>query len=172
MRVAPEALLRELADGELHSGAELARGFGVTRAGIWKAMQKLARWGLDVSAVPGVGYRLARPIDLLDARALRNMLAPRTARGLARLEVFTELDSTNRRLLASAPPPPGELVACLAEYQTAGRGRRGRRWLAPLGAGLCLSAGWQFSGAPRDLSAFTLAVGVATRRALADAAGD
>src|SRR6185503_20224442 len=49
-------------------------------------------------------------------------------------------------------------------------GRRGRRWLAPLGAGLCLSAGWQFEGAPRDLSALMLAVGVIARRALASAA--
>jgi len=170
MRVAPDALLRVVADGEPHSGAELAREFGVTRTAIWKTMRKLAHWGLDVTAVPGVGYRLARPIDLLDARALRRALAPRTARRLARLEVFTELDSTNRRLLESAPPPSGELAACLAEYQTAGRGRRGRRWQAPLGGGLCISAGWQFAGAPRDLAALTLAVGVVARRALKDAA--
>jgi BirA family biotin operon repressor/biotin-[acetyl-CoA-carboxylase] ligase len=170
MRLAPDALLRALADGESHSGAELARELGVTRAAISKSMRKLALWGLDVSAVPGVGYRLARPIDLLDARALRRALAPRTARRLARLEMFTELDSTNRRLLESAPPPQGELAVCVAEFQTAGRGRRGRRWLAPLGSGLCLSAGWQFAGSPRDLSALTLAVGVVARRALADAA--
>jgi BirA family transcriptional regulator, biotin operon repressor / biotin---[acetyl-CoA-carboxylase] ligase len=170
MRVAPDALLRALADGESHSGAELARELGVTRSAIWKTIRKLARWGLDVSAVPGVGYRLARPIDLLDARALRRALAPRTARRLSRLEVFTELDSTNRWLLGAAPPQPGELAVCLAEFQTAGRGRRGRRWLAPLGGGLCISAGWQFQGAPRDLSALTLAVGVVARRALADAA--
>jgi BirA family biotin operon repressor/biotin-[acetyl-CoA-carboxylase] ligase len=171
MRVAPDALLRALADGEPHSGTELAREFEVTRAAIWKTIRKLGLWGLDVSAVPGVGYRLARPVDLIDARALRRALAPATARRLARLEVFTELDSTNRHLLASRPPAPGELAACLAEYQTAGRGRRGRRWLAPLGGGLCISAGWQFAGSPRDLSALTLAVGVVARRALADVAG-
>jgi len=169
MRVAPDALLQALADGEPHSGAQLAREFGVTRAAIWKTMRKLSLWGLEVIAAPGVGYRLARPIDLLDARALRRALAPRTGRRLARLEVFTELDSTNRRLLESEPPSPGELAVCLAEYQTAGRGRRGRRWLAPLGGGLCISAGWQFAGAPRDLSALTLAVGVVARRALKDA---
>jgi BirA family transcriptional regulator, biotin operon repressor / biotin---[acetyl-CoA-carboxylase] ligase len=171
MRVTSDALLRALADGEPHSGAKLARELGVSRAAIWRAMRKLAHWGLDVSAVPGVGYRLARPIDLLDARSLRRALAPRTARRLARLEVSTELDSTNRRLLESAPPPSGGLAVCIAEFQTAGRGRRGRRWLAPLGAGLCISAGWQFARAPRDLSALTLAVGVVARRALADTTG-
>ncbi len=63
------------------------------------------------------------------------------------------------------------LRACIAEYQTAGRGRRGRRWSTPLGAGLCLSVGWQFADAPAELSALTLAVGVVVRRALARVAG-
>jgi BirA family biotin operon repressor/biotin-[acetyl-CoA-carboxylase] ligase len=171
MRVAPDALLRALADGEPHSGADLAREFEVTRAAISKAMRKLASWGLDVSAVPGVGYRLARPIDLLDARALRRALAPTISRRVTRLEVLWEIDSTNRYLLASPPPPTGELAVCLAEYQSAGRGRRGRRWRTPLGAGLCVSAGWQFAAAPRDLAALTLAVGVVARRALAEVAG-
>jgi BirA family biotin operon repressor/biotin-[acetyl-CoA-carboxylase] ligase len=170
MRVAPDTLLRALADGEPHSGADLAREFGVTRAAISKAMPKLASWGLEVSAVPGVGYRLARSIDLLDARALRRALAATISRRVARLEVLWEIDSTNRYLLASPPPPPGELAVCLAEYQSAGRGRRGRRWRAPLGAALCMSAGWQFAAAPRDLAALTLAVGVVARRALAEVA--
>jgi len=168
MRVAPDALLRALADGEPHSGADLAREFEVTRAGISKAVRKLESWGQKVSAVPGVGYRLARRLDLLDARALRGALAPTTARRVVRLEVLWEIDSTNRYLLASPPPPRHELAVCVAEYQSAGRGRRGRRWHAPLGAGLCLSAAWQFAAAPRDLGALTLAVGVVVRRALAD----
>jgi BirA family biotin operon repressor/biotin-[acetyl-CoA-carboxylase] ligase len=60
---------------------------------------------------------------------------------------------------------------CLAEFQTAGRGRRGRRWSTPLGAGICLSVGWQFAGMPAELSALALAVGVAVRRVLARVAG-
>jgi BirA family biotin operon repressor/biotin-[acetyl-CoA-carboxylase] ligase len=134
-------------------------------------MPKLASWGLEVRAVPGVGYRLARPIDLLDASTLRAELSPRTARRVASVTVHTEIDSTNRELLASAPPPVGELTACIAEYQHAGRGRRGRRWTTPLGGGLCLSVAWQFAGTPPDLPALTLAAGVAVRRALERAAG-
>jgi BirA family biotin operon repressor/biotin-[acetyl-CoA-carboxylase] ligase len=168
--VTPERLLDALADGAAHSGEDLAREFGVTRAAVWKQIAKLADWGLAVDAVPGVGYRLRRPIELLDADALRRALPPRVAARLATLEVFTELGSTNRRLLA-APPAPGELSVCIAEYQTAGRGRRGRRWSAPLGAGLMLSAGWQFTDTPPELAALTLAVGVVARRVLARVAG-
>jgi BirA family biotin operon repressor/biotin-[acetyl-CoA-carboxylase] ligase len=160
-----------LADGEAHSGEDLARRLSVTRAAIWKSIPKLADWGLEIDAVPGVGYRLARPIDLLDARALRAALAPSTRKRVAELEVFTELDSTNRYLLDSAAPPAGKIAVCIAEFQHAGRGRRGRRWTTPFGSGLCLSAAWQFAGPPADLPALALAVGVVARRALAEAAG-
>ena len=165
-----ERLLRALADGRTHSGEDLAREFGVTRAAIWKQVAKLADLGLAVEAAPGAGYRLAHGLDLLDAEAVRAALEPTVAARLAKLEVFTELDSTNRRLLA-APPPVGSLDVCIAEYQNAGRGRRGRRWQAPLGSGIALSVGWQFAGVPAEPSALTLAVGVAVRRVLDRVAG-
>src|SRR5512138_3275946 len=162
-----EQLLAVLADGEPHSGEDLAREFGVTRAAVWKHVASLSDWGLEPDAVAGVGYRLPRAIDLLDAAALRSALSLDVAARLESLAVFTELESTNRHLLQSPPPAPGKLRVAIAEYQTAGRGRRGRRWSTPLGAGLCMSVGWQFAGAPADLPALTLAVGVAVRRALA-----
>jgi len=165
-----ERLLRALADGRTHSGEELARSFGITRAAIWKQAAKLADWGLMVEGAPGSGYRLPRRLDLLETEALRAALDPGVAARLAQLEVFTELDSTNRHLLATAPPV-GRLNVCVAEYQTAGRGRRGRRWNVPLGAGVCLSVGWQFAGMPTGLAALTLAVGVVVRRVLQRVAG-
>lgn len=165
-----ERLLHALADGRMHSGEELARAFGVTRAAVWKQVGKLANFGLDVEAAPGAGYRLPRRLDLLDERALRAALEPEVAARLAKLAVFTELDSTNRYLLVE-PPMVGKLDVCLAEFQTAGRGRRGRRWHAPLGSGICMSLGWQFAGLPPQPAALTLAVGVAVRRVLQRLAG-
>lgn len=165
-----ERLLHVLADGRTHSGEELARAFGVTRAAVWKQVAKLAELGLEVEAAPGAGYRLPRRLDLLHADELRAALDPAVAARLARLEVFTELDSTNRYLSAAAPDV-GKLDVCLAEFQTAGRGRRGRRWHAPLGSGICLSLGWQFAGMPSQPAAMTLAVGVAVRRVLQRVAG-
>jgi BirA family transcriptional regulator, biotin operon repressor / biotin---[acetyl-CoA-carboxylase] ligase len=168
--VTVEQLLHALADGRTHSGEELARSFGVTRAAIWKQVAKLGDFGLAVDAAPGAGYRLAQRLDLLDAEGVRAALEPAVAARLAKLEVFTELDSTNRRLLA-APPQLGALDVCIAEFQTEGRGRRGRRWQAPLGSGIALSVGWQFAGVPAEPSALTLAVGVAVRRVLERVAG-
>jgi BirA family biotin operon repressor/biotin-[acetyl-CoA-carboxylase] ligase len=158
-------LLQALADGRTHSGEELGHAFGVTRAAVSKRIAKLAELGLAVEAVPGSGYRLRRGLDLLDLRAVRAALDLDVAERLAKLELFTAIESTNSHLLA-APPPPGRLDVCLAEFQTAGRGRRGRAWTAPLASGLCLSVGWQFAGMPAGPAALTLAVGVAVRRVL------
>jgi BirA family biotin operon repressor/biotin-[acetyl-CoA-carboxylase] ligase len=168
--VTAERLLHALADGRMHSGEELARAFGITRAAVWKQVGKLAAWGLTVEAAPGAGYRLPCRLDLLDAAAVRAALGPAAAARLASLELFTELGSTNRHLLA-VPPPADKLAVCVAEYQTAGRGRRGRTWSAPLGGGICLSAGWQFAGMPAELASLTLAVGVVARRVLQRIAG-
>ncbi|HEX5047826.1 MAG TPA: HTH domain-containing protein, partial [Gammaproteobacteria bacterium] len=78
-----------MADGEPHSGEDLAREFGVTRAAVWKQIARLAEWGLDVEALPGVGYRLERRLELLDAAALRAALPVPVAARVGRLEVFT-----------------------------------------------------------------------------------
>jgi BirA family biotin operon repressor/biotin-[acetyl-CoA-carboxylase] ligase len=159
-------LLRLLADGGLHSGEELAAQLAVSRAAVWKQLQQLDEWGVGLDAQPGQGYRLAAPLDLLDADAIRGALPQWSAGRLRHLEVHEELDSTSDRLLAVHDLPPGRFDACLAEFQRAGRGRRGRRWLAPFASGLCLSVNWSFRDAPAALGALSLASGVAALRAL------
>jgi len=52
---------------------------------------------------------------------------------------FDSLDSTNRYLLGEARAGAPEGVVAVADYQTAGRGRRGRTWVAPPGASLLVS---------------------------------
>jgi BirA family biotin operon repressor/biotin-[acetyl-CoA-carboxylase] ligase len=55
-----------------------------------------------------------------------------------RVELFSEIDSTNTYLLAHAADL-GDGAVAAAEFQTAGRGRQGRRWLAPRGSSILLS---------------------------------
>ena len=160
-------LVRLLADGELHSGEALARELGVTRAAIAKQVGALAAWGLQVRRIPRRGYCLESPLDLLDAAGLEVALAAATRARRARLELLPETESTNSALVAMAPPEPGTWLGCLAEFQSAGRGRRGRSWLAPFASGLCLSFGWTLREPPAELAALTLAVGVAALRSLA-----
>ena len=159
-------LLRLLADGNLHSGEELAAKLAISRAAVWKQLQQFGEWGVGLDAQAGQGYRLSAPLDLLDAGAIRAALPQWSAGRLRQLEVHEELDSTSDRLLAVKDLPPGRFDACLAEFQRAGRGRRGRRWLAPFASGLCLSVNWTFRDAPAALGALSLASGVAVLRAL------
>lgn len=160
-------LLGLLSDGERHSGEELAAALTVSRAAVWKQLRSLPEWGIECTAERGRGYRLAQPLDLLSADAIRRELPQLAASRLRNLEVHEALTSTSDVLLAVGDLPAGRFDACLAEFQTAGRGRRGRRWLAPYGSGLCLSVNWTFRDAPAALGALSLAAGVAVLRALA-----
>lgn len=164
-------VLRILADGQRHSGDYLAQALGVTRGAVKKELAGLEAWGLDVEATPESGYLLDRPIDLLNKARILQELDPDAERLMARLDVHEAIDSTNQALLDGAPHAAGKLAIALAEYQSAGRGRRGRSWVAPFGGGLCFSAGWLFDEMPHDLAALTLATGVAVRRVLLEATG-
>ncbi len=165
-------VVRLLADGREHSGEALAAALEVSRAAVWKQVQQLSHWGLEVEAVPGRGYRLTQAIDLLDEAVVLGALPGMARDRLRRLTVADEVDSTNDVLLTADDLPAGRFDACLAEFQSRGRGRRGRGWLAPFGSGLCLSVNWRFEESPPQLSALSLAVGVGVRRALADCGVD
>jgi BirA family biotin operon repressor/biotin-[acetyl-CoA-carboxylase] ligase len=162
-------LLVLLADGRLRSGEWLAKELNVSRAAVWKAVGRLRALGVEVQALPRRGYRLPNPVELLDARRIGAELRPERMAQLRTLDLKFEVDSTNTRLLGNAPPPLGHADACLSELQHAGRGRRGRRWIAPFGAGVALSVAWTFSDGAGALSALSLGVGVAVARALARA---
>ncbi|MBB3803207.1 BirA family biotin operon repressor/biotin-[acetyl-CoA-carboxylase] ligase [Xanthomonas arboricola] len=158
------ALLAKLASGRL-SGDALARDAGLTRAAVWKRIQNLRAAGIAIEGRAGDGYRLATPVDLLDAARIRAAMPADAAAGLAGLEVAWTLESTNTTLLARPAPEQGVEVL-LAERQTGGRGRRGRQWASPLAAHIYLSASRRFSGGLGQLAGLSLAVGVAVAEAL------
>jgi len=161
-----EDLLALLADGALHSGADLAASLGVSRAAVWKLVGELRDHGVPVESRPRSGYRLPGAVELLDAAHIRRLLDGRGWRLGARLEVLFETGSTNTHLYDAPLPPPGQPRVAFAELQQAGRGRRGRSWLAPFGSGLTFSVGWTFADTPAGLPALGLAVGVGVAQAL------
>jgi BirA family biotin operon repressor/biotin-[acetyl-CoA-carboxylase] ligase len=162
-------LLVLLADGEVHSGEWLAAELKQTRAAVWKGVERLRAIGIEVQALARRGYRLAKPIELLDAQRICAELAAQRKPHLHRLELLFEVESTNTRLLSSSPPPASTADVCIAELQHAGRGRLGRPWIAPFGSGIAMSLGWTCSDVVRTLPALSLGVGVAVARALARA---
>jgi BirA family transcriptional regulator, biotin operon repressor / biotin---[acetyl-CoA-carboxylase] ligase len=159
-------LLTLLCDGKLHSGAQLAQALGVSRAAVWKLVGELQAAGIAIESVSRRGYRFPYAVELLDADCMRAE-ARRLGRRLPEaLEVHFRMDSTNEHLYAAPPPLPGSAHVAFAELQTAGRGRRGRRWIAPFGSGLTFSIAWTFAETPADLPALGLALGVTVARTL------
>jgi BirA family biotin operon repressor/biotin-[acetyl-CoA-carboxylase] ligase len=155
-----------LADGRFHSGEALARSLGVSRSAVWKAVAALRSLGATLHAVRNRGYRLAHGCQPLDAKEIRGRLAHDAREHVARVDAVWSLDSTNTTLLARPNPCIGTAEVLLAEYQRAGRGRRGRTWLAPPGGAICLSISRTFPEVPQDLGALGLVIGVCALRAL------
>ena len=157
-------LIRQLSDGKFHSGQQLAENLGISRTAVWKRIQKLKSSGLEVAAVSGRGYRMVKPLELLDKSLIESHLQAACPQAQIPLEIFSSLPSTNAYLMETAQDKPTGCV-CLAEMQTAGKGRLGRRWISPYGVNVYLSMLWRFTSAER-VGGLSLAVGVAVVRAL------
>ncbi|WP_312956541.1 bifunctional biotin--[acetyl-CoA-carboxylase] ligase/biotin operon repressor BirA [Pseudomonas songnenensis] len=155
-------LLKLLQDGRFHSGQELGDALGISRSAVWKHLQRLqGETSLLLYKVPGRGYRLAEPLSLLNSEEL----APQLMRLGWTLHLFDAIDSTNAealRLLQQERTP----FLVMAEAQTSGRGRRGRRWVSPFGQNLYCSLAFKVHGGARQLSGMSLAVGLAVMHAL------
>jgi BirA family biotin operon repressor/biotin-[acetyl-CoA-carboxylase] ligase len=162
------ALLRRLSDGEIHSGEALASGSGISRARVSQLLKEADAAGLRLERRPGRGYRLHDALPFLERNAIVAALGAR-AESLT-IEVVDSLDSTSSELARRAARRDIDRHLLAAEWQTAGRGRRGRGWSAVLGGSLTFSLAWRFEQGAGHLSALPLAVGVALARAL-EAAG-
>jgi BirA family biotin operon repressor/biotin-[acetyl-CoA-carboxylase] ligase len=129
-------------------------------------LQSLDQFGLTLVAVTGKGYRLQYPLQLLDQQCIHSQLTPDVQALLTQLEIQPIIDSTSAYLMALAQQSAATGRVCLAEYQTAGKGRRGRSWVSPFGHNIYLSLLWRYQNGPGALVGLSLAMGVAVVRAL------
>ena len=167
MPVAARAILERLADGRPRSGMTLAAELGVGRAAVWKHIQWLRRAGLSIDADRRRGYRIVGGFEALAAASIEEGLraAGRDAL-LGDMAIIGCVDSTQRVVREWAERGSARGSVCWAEAQSAGRGRLGRQWNAPLGAGLWLSLLWRYRAPPGGLGGVSLATAVAVVEAL------
>jgi BirA family biotin operon repressor/biotin-[acetyl-CoA-carboxylase] ligase len=157
-------LLKLLKDGRFHSGQALGAGLGISRSAVWKQLQHLeAELGLSVHKVRGKGYRLAKPLLLLDAAEI-------CAKGGCEwpVHLFDSIDSTNAEALRSIGRGVEAPFLVLAERQIAGRGRRGRKWVSPFADNLYYSLVLRIEGGMRQIEGLSLVVGLAVMHTLRD----
>lgn len=159
-------LLDILSDGEYYSGEQLGQALGISRAAVWKQVQRLSGLGLEVESVKGRGYRLPGGVALLDGAAINGYLDAAAKSLISQLNIEQSLTSTSEvaRMLAEQGDATGAVF--FAEQQTAGRGRRGRQWVSPFGRNLYMSVVWGFDSGVEALEGLSLAVGVAAHRAV------
>ncbi|MFT6899434.1 MAG: BirA family biotin operon repressor/biotin-[acetyl-CoA-carboxylase] ligase [Paraglaciecola sp.] len=161
-------LVTQLASGNFCSGEALGEQLGISRSAVSKHIKSLLELGLDIFSVTGKGYKLAAPIQLLASDLIGKYCRQFDTQ---QLEVLNVIDSTNQYLKDNKERlTSGQ--ACVAEAQTAGRGRRGRKWVSPYGASLYLSMYWPFAGGYQSIGGLSLAVGVSLSEALKKAGYD
>ncbi|VVO33786.1 Bifunctional ligase/repressor BirA [Pseudomonas fluorescens] len=156
-------LLKLLKDGRFHSGQALGAALGVTRSAVWKQLQHLeADLGLSIHKVRGRGYQLAAPLTLLDPAEV-GRFSPACEWPVL---VFDSIDSTNAEALRAIERNQIAPFLVLAERQTAGRGRRGRKWASPFAENVYFSLVLRIEGGMRQLEGLSLVVGLAVMQTL------
>ncbi len=158
-------LLRLLADGGWHARPGLADALGTSAAGLSRRLALLAQAGVLLERDRARGVRLTRPIRWLE-QGLPAVLAAGTGTHW-RVELLDSCGSTNAELMARARAGEQGPLALACEWQTAGRGRRGKAWSSGVGGSLTFSVLWRFERGMASLSGLPLALGVLVADALA-----
>ena len=146
-------LLSHLADGEEKVRSNLTQ-FSQNLA---EDLQQFRDAGLNIIET-AQGPRLVPQLPLLNSLQISTALSP------YQVHYQPVMSSTNEWVLQNIPNlNKGDL--CLAEYQTAGRGRRGRQWLSPFAGQMIFSFYWTFD--PRkSIEGLSLVIGLAIAEVL------
>ena len=152
-------LLKLLKDGRFHSGQALGAALGISRSAVWKQLQHMeSDLNLSIHKVRGRGYQLAAPLELLESDQLDASPWP--------VSIHHSLDSTNAEALRAIERGAMAPFVVMAERQTAGRGRRGRKWVSPFAENIYYSLVLRMDGGMRQLEGLSLVVGLAVLNAL------
>lgn len=146
------------------SGQELCENLGVSRAAVWKGVQKLKQEGYRIEAIPNKGYCLMDSPDVLNAEELKNFR--KTAWAGTQIVYYDVTDSTNiqAKRLAEEGASHGTLV--VAGRQEAGRGRRGRSWESPEKDGIFMTLLLRPDFKPKEASMLTIVAAMAVTKAI------
>ena len=146
------------------SGEDMAAELRLSRAAIWKHVESLRQIGYVITSRPGEGYEVTQSPDLPLQEEVHRYITPQTLG--QRILFMRRCDSSNLQLKLMAEQGEKEGTVVVTDEQTAGRGRRGRTWLANPGDGLLFSVLLRPPLAPRELFGLTLVTGVAVAEGL------
>jgi BirA family biotin operon repressor/biotin-[acetyl-CoA-carboxylase] ligase len=166
----PHRILQLLREGTGHmSGERISTALGLTRAAVWKKIRTLRDKGFVIEGIPSRGYRLLSAPDL----SADDVLSLLKGDFWNKLLFYASVDSTNEvaSALVSHGDNGGAGTVIIADAQTRGRGRLGRRWVSPPGLNIYMSIVLRPDILPRDATLLTLLAAVASARGVRHSTG-
>jgi len=151
---------RLLAGGRV-SGQRLADELRVSRAAVHKHVDVLRGLGVRLSSIPGAGYELSSPLDILAPEIVLPLLASRATPFGAPFLYRAEVGSTNVVAQEAARSGAPHGAVAVTDFQSSGRGRLGRGWTSEPGLDLTFSVVLRPELGPQSVSRLTLAASVA-----------
>jgi BirA family biotin operon repressor/biotin-[acetyl-CoA-carboxylase] ligase len=146
------------------SGARIAKEVGVSRSMVWQWIERLRELGVKVKSQAGAGYFLEQVPDIVTPDMLKRRL--RSSLFGKRIFHFFKTDSTNRVALELGHGGEPEGAVVLAEEQTAGRGRVGRKWHSERAAGIYVTLLLRPKLAPVQAPLLTMMAGLSAHAAV------
>lgn len=141
------------------SGQEISEKLGVSRTAVWKVIEVLRAEGYDIEAVQNRGYHLVCYPELMTGTEIMSRV--KTSWAGTKVYYRKETASTNEdaKDLADDGATHGSLV--VTEYQSGGKGRRGRVWTAEKGSTVAMSLILKPDFSPSKASRLTLLMALA-----------
>ena len=154
------------------TSAEVRNIMGEVDQEVLQMIGALIERGLPLTCHEKKGYGLKSPVSLIDQERLIRLLAAKKLISANRLSVLDETDSTNLRLMSFSDTETLHGRVCVSEYQSSGRGRHGRCWVAAGYQNLMFSLAWRLQESAKDLSRLSLVAGLALCQCLEKIAGN
>lgn len=152
-------ILHILNDCKIHGGTAIAMSLGISRTAVWKVIQRLKKYSVDINSHHN-GYSLNVPLILFDKKKIQRLInEPKI-----KLECFETIPSTS--YYTNPKLNLKNMYVCLAEHQSKGRGRMNRAWSSPFGRNIYCSFSYLFNKDVSELAGLSLVVGILTAKML------
>ena len=162
------SLFRQTPDGFV-SGERISDELGVSRTAVWKHIRNLRQAGYQIEAIPSRGYQLQQSPDVLMPEAIQSGLACQLVG--SRIVSLDEADSTNLQACRLGDEGADDGLVVIADRQSSGKGRMGRRWESPGGVNLYASILLRPPVLPFEAPKLTFLSAVAVCRAINNCTG-
>ncbi len=151
------------------SGTKLAEEIGSNRSEVWRLVEQLRTYGVQIAGHAAIGYQLVKVPDLPLPEVLDPLLT--STMFAKRVHHFFRVGSTNSEAMQAAAAGAVEGSVYLAEEQASGRGRGGHSWTSPPSTGIYCSSVLRPTVSPADALLLSLIAGLSVARAVEEVTG-